>query len=123
MPKKKTFDLHIEIGEESDTNTPGKWYAMVVLGPKNTKVECQALTISDAARDLIRDLDNNGLIRQLMSHTSTSKFPLGASSSTGKKQRAIDLLNIPSPDCEPMCLTFEHFGKAKCKNTCGHKNI
>lgn len=133
MPDKKLFDLHIEVGYDSDT---GDKYGKIVLSD-GSKFENRSSYLTDSVSGLIYDIDSKGGINALRNDPKLSVFPapgaaisqkngnqLQAPDPNDPKKLPSECTQIPDIECQLFCSSFANFKTAKCKSMCaGRKDF
>jgi hypothetical protein len=127
----KLFDVHFEIG----SNPIGNYYARTVLGVNGLMFEQSGPTPKMAIERLAADMENNSFWALIIANPAMSSYPFSTTTPPSVRpgppakkpdpnvvrELPSELTQVAHPDCQPLCTSFDHFGKTKCKSMCGQR--
>lgn len=126
----RLFDLHFEIG----LNPGGDFYARTVLGQNGIIMEQSGSTPARAIDKLAIDMEAGNFWALIIAHPGMSSYPFGSTAPSTTTQppakkpdpnvprkKPMELTQVSHPDCQALCTSWDHFGKAKCKSMCGQR--
>ncbi len=119
---KKLFDLHVEMGECDK----GHYFKLVFAD--GTEFLNTTSYLGDAISGSAYQLKTTGVLDKLKDGTIKSVMITPESIKAilptlvdGQKLKPSELTQVDHPDCQPLCTSFDFFGKGKCSNMCGQR--
>jgi len=117
---KKYFDLHFEIGIADS----GATYAKTFIGGKEIRREDRSVV--NAVASVCLEAHSMSLWNKIANDPTLSKFPFPGSSNpaannaktNGRLFKPSELTQVPHPDCQAQCSSYDIFGKVKCSSMC-----
>ena len=126
------YYLHIEVGESDKFDV---YVKTRFLTGEEYETRCPAGNlplVSDMIYDVIMEMESFGMLETLKNSPLVSTFPLPtpsasisakATSSPQKKSDIVrqlpsHIIDIPHPQCQDHCTSWDIFGKGKCPNMC-----
>ena len=134
----KVFDLHFEVG----VNPPplNGFYALTILGANGVKFEEMGSSPADCIAKVTAQMEASGIWAVVAKDPGVSMYPFNTGRASGKntavqtsttnnaydpnipKERPADLGQVPHPDCQARCQSFDHFGTSRCKSICAQRS-